>query len=169
MASSRNWGWGLLLCLVSSPGMAAVFEWTNPVSGDYFDAGNWTLINGTGTAPPDTQDTARFNESGSYQVRFLIDEASAALDMDLGNVTFRSIGANRDYNVSGDIDIDNASLTLGVAGDPLDLFAGQRLDVTNGAVSVRHGSLLRHDHFQGINVGLGGNGVSHRQRFGLAA
>ncbi len=142
----------------STTSNAAVFEWTNPSSGNYIDAANWTLINGTGTAPPDAGDTARFTQAGSYEVRFIIDEASGALDMNLGDVTLRSFGPNRDYTLSGDVDIDNASLTLGAASDPLDLFADARFDVTNGSVNVRHGSLLRLTHFQGPNIGLGGNG-----------
>jgi hypothetical protein len=117
---------------------ADIFEWTNPVSGNYATAVNWTLVGAGGAPPPNAGDEARFNEAGTYTVTFTAPEASDFLNLTAGNVTFRSSGTDRTYSlITGAMDatISGGTLTLGVASDPLNLTVGDILTV-NGAATL---------------------------------
>jgi len=58
------------LIIVLSPVAADTFEWNNPAGEQWDDPTSWTLVTGSGTAPPDVGDTAVFNLGDIYTVEF---------------------------------------------------------------------------------------------------
>src|SRR5688500_13763317 len=71
---------------------ADTFEWDKPANGFFATAGNWNNLSGADVGPPAVGDMAQFNEAGSYTVSFDANAASDYLEVQAGNVTFRSFG-----------------------------------------------------------------------------
>jgi hypothetical protein len=151
------------ISLCSLMAKADVFEWTNPVNGNFNTAGNWTLVSGATAAPPNAGDEARFNEAASYTVTFLNNEASDFLNVTVGAVTFRSNGTDRTYTLTtgaADAAILTGTLTLGVVNDPLGLTIGDDLTVNSGGtLNVDFGSDVNVGDVVNVGTNSGGGTV----------
>ncbi|TWU29952.1 beta strand repeat-containing protein [Bythopirellula polymerisocia] len=120
---------------------ADTFEWTNPASGTFTTAGNWSNITGVDPPPPNVGDTALFNEAGTYTVLLNSDAAIDLLDIDAGTIKFVSNGGTHTYNMlTGDADviINGADITL----DATNFNVGDDLSVlkTSAPMMVQGGS-----------------------------
>jgi T5SS/PEP-CTERM-associated repeat protein len=127
--------------LPTTPAAAEVLEWTNPLSGNFSDPGNWTVTTGIGPPPPASGDTANFNEVGTYTVTLTQDEATDLLNVTAGDVTLMSDSPTlRTYSISNgaaDANINGGSLTIGQTNSPVRLNLGNpfasALTIGNGA------------------------------------
>jgi hypothetical protein len=129
--------------LLTVPAAAEVLEWTDPLSGNFNDAGNWTVTAGVGPPPPTSGDTANFNELGTYTVTLTQNEASDLLNVTAGDVTLVSgsttVRTYAIFNGAGDANINGGNLTIGQTNSPV------RLNLGNFFTSV-------------LTVGSGANG-----------
>ena len=110
-----------VLLAAALPAGADEIEWTNAVSGDFVDAGNWTVTSGIGSPPPGVGDIVNFNESimvGAYMITLTQNEASDVLNVTAGDVTLLSDDATvRTYALTtgdGDINVNGGVLTVGL-------------------------------------------------------
>ncbi|HEX6961303.1 MAG TPA: hypothetical protein VF175_05505, partial [Lacipirellula sp.] len=118
-----------------------IFEWAAAVNGSWGDNARWNKISGLGNPPPGVDDEARFNETGTYTVTFPSSVNSGELVVSAGNVTFRSAGTDQQYRLSQDAFVrDRSELTLGAAGDSLDLSSDLLWITRGGTVNILHGS-----------------------------
>ncbi|MAT72149.1 MAG: hypothetical protein CMJ58_21795 [Planctomycetaceae bacterium] len=131
----------VLLAAAPLPVHADDFEWSLPLDGFFISAGPWTRLTGTSSPPPGSGDLAIFNEAGAYTATFTNNRTTEDLQIDAGDVTFRSSGTDRTYSLTGDAVLDGGDLVLGVAGDALDLNVGNVLRVRDGSrLDIEHGS-----------------------------
>lgn len=137
---------------------AVEFSWNNPGGTATFeDAANWS----PGGGPPDAGDDARFGDAGTHTVTINPSKAveSDRLVVEKGDYTFRSAAAGTaQYDVVGAFDINtvfDASLTLGAAGQPVNLNLANDLRVDAAAtLDVLHGSSVSgEDLFFGASLG----------------
>lgn len=137
---------------------AVEFSWNNPGGTATFeDAANWSPAGG----PPDAGDDARFGDAGTHTVTINPSKAveSDRLVVEKGDYTFRSAAAGAaQYDVVGAFDINtvfDASLTLGAAGQPVNLNLANDLRVDAAAtLDVLHGSSVSgEDLFFGASLG----------------
>jgi hypothetical protein len=123
----------LIILGLATLAAADMFEWTDPVSGNFKDAGNWTNTTGADLPPPDAGDEVELNEAGTYTISLTRDEASDVLRGLDGNVTFASDSAMmRTFELAtgeADAHINGGSIQIGTATNPVSL---QLPNVTSG-------------------------------------
>ena len=114
---------GMLTYWKTTPLQADIFEWANPVSGNFDTAGNWNNTTGGDLPPPNAGDDVEFNELGSYQITFTQDEASDSLRGFAGDVTFASNNSTlRTFTIatgSADANISGGSIQVGTNANPV--------------------------------------------------
>ena len=160
----------LILLGCAAQATADTIEWTDPNSGLFDDAGNWTVTAGAGAPPPAAGDTVNFNEIGTYTVTLMQNEASDILNVIAGDVTFVSDSATvRTYALStggADANINDGNLTIGQANFPVRLNLGDPFasalqigNGSNGNVTVQGaGSVLDASGFPNHVIGEGAFG-----------
>lgn len=128
---------------LSAVAWAANDVWDNNPGGNWENGLNW--VDGS---TPATGDTATFNLAATYPATFgVAPTAIQALTVNAGTVTFQSSGGAKTLNVNsgGSQDVvvtgGSTSLILGTLGNPLNLTAGDDLNVASGAtLEARFGS-----------------------------
>lgn len=152
------------VALICAPTSARdIFRWTSPVDGNFNDAVRWTLVSGAGPPPPGGSDTARFNQSGGYDVRFLTTSSSAVVEITAGSVRWTGpVASVGNYFVTGgDADMlvsGGATLDIGFgASSRLNLLVGDDLIVASGSqLRIHNGSTVDCDD---LWIGSIGNGT----------
>ncbi len=124
--------------------LAATFEWTDPVNGDFSDASRWTPTGG----PPAVGDEININEAGSYTITLTQNESANLLLHTAGNVILQSDSTTqRTLNIAtgtlsveirdgASLSIDNSQLNSG--GDVL-VDGGSLVTSNNGVFTLTAG------------------------------
>ena len=145
----------LVLLVFGARVAADTFEWTDPNSGNFLDAGNWNNTTGGDLAPPNTGDTALFNEAGTYTVTLTANTALDLLDVDAGTITFDSSGGTNTYDLltgAADALFGGSDVIL----DGTNLNIGDDFSVADGTMMVLGGSDVTVSDVTSIATG-GGN------------
>ena len=82
---------GLLFTFVALSGNRAagdthVYDWDNPLGGDYLDGDNWLVDGGPGTGVPGSDDLAGFGINEQYRVYFTGDALTFSVFVEKGDV-----------------------------------------------------------------------------------